>query len=171
VVVARSMKPAQDPTPTSPVAAPSVETKIAPVDTPEPVATQTAAPAATEAPTATAEEPQKVHHETPEHASTGTKAPTAPTASAPAGGGGCGGCVSAARSGNYSAAAAAYRGCSDAAQKAECVGLLRGKMPAAAKTAAFNGQCGQAKSIAAAGQAMGIASPDFTAALNACKGK
>jgi len=44
-------------------------------------------------------------------------------------------------------------------------------MPAAAKAAAFNSQCGQAKSIVSSGQSMGIQHPDFKAALDACKGK
>jgi hypothetical protein len=44
-------------------------------------------------------------------------------------------------------------------------------MPAAAKAAAFNGQCAQAKSIVASGQSMGINHPDFKAAQDTCKGK
>jgi hypothetical protein len=38
---------------------------------------------------------------------------------------------------------------------------VRGAAPAAAKAAAFNGQCGQAKAIAAGAQAMGAPAKAF----------
>jgi eukaryotic-like serine/threonine-protein kinase len=174
IVAARAMKPAQTDTPPTPVATPSTPATIAPIDTPEPVTpppTGQAAATETAAPTAAEEPPRPTHTGT----ATGTGSKTQPAASgsaAPAGGGGgCAGCISAAKAGNYGAAAAAYKSCNDAAQKTECTGFLRSKAPGAARTAAFNNECAKAKSIVAAGQSMGIASPDFQTALSTCKGK
>jgi serine/threonine-protein kinase len=173
IVAARSMKPAQEETPPGPTAAPSAPATIAPIETAEPTAPPvTAEPETTEtAPQPSAEGP-KAKPQTGTGSGTGTKPqPSATPSAAPPAPGGCAGCLSAASAGNYSAAASAYKGCSDAAQKTQCVGMLRGRMPAAAKVAAFNGDCPKAKSIVASGQSMGIQHPDFNAALNACKGK
>jgi serine/threonine-protein kinase len=175
IVTARSMKPAQEETPPTATAAPTTPTTVAPIETAEPVVTATAEPATTDtaAPTASSGA-QKPQQQRPTGTGTGTGTKPQPSASAappPPGPGGCAGCISAASSGNYGAASAAYKTCTDAAQKAQCVGILRGRMPSAAKAAAFNGQCPQAKSIVSAGQGMGINHPDFKAALDACKGK
>jgi serine/threonine-protein kinase len=85
------------------------------------------------------------------------------------GGNACAACISAASAGNFGSAAASYNACSDPGQKASCGGIIKGRAPAAAQAAAFNGNCGQAHTIASAGQAAGLPAKAFAAALKACK--
>jgi serine/threonine-protein kinase len=179
IVAARSMKPTQADTPPTTVATPTTPATVAPVETTEPTtAPATGQPAVPEtaAPVATGEPQKPTHTATGAGTGTGSKTQTQPAASASsaassAGGGGCAGCISAARAGNFGAAAAAFKGCTDPGQKAECTGLMRGKAPGAAQAAAFNGDCPKAKSIMAAAQALGVPAGAFQAASNACKGK
>ena len=83
----------------------------------------------------------------------------------------CDACISAASGGNIGGAAAAYNRCPDAAKKSQCSGAAKTRAPAAAKTAARNGNCAQAKGIIAAAKAMGAGSPGLDGALagTSCK--
>jgi hypothetical protein len=67
-----------------------------------------------------------------------------------------------------SGAAANYRNCNDAGQKAQCSAAARNQAPGAAKTAAFNGNCSQAKAIVAAATAMGASSVALNNAVKTC---
>ncbi len=115
----------------------------------EPDPTATAQPTATSKPTATAQP-------------TATSKPTA-TANTAA----CDQCIASA--GNPVAAANYYRSCTDAAKKAACSARVRSSAPAAAKAAAFNGNCAQAKGIAAAANSMGAGSGALNSAISTCK--
>jgi hypothetical protein len=83
----------------------------------------------------------------------------------------CDACLSAASGGNIGGAAAAYNRCSDAGKKAQCSQAARNKAPSAARAAALNGKCAQAKGTIAAARAMGADSPALNGALNgsSCK--
>lgn len=95
-----------------------------------------------------------------------TPDPTPPTTPAATGGNdSCAKCVAAANSGNIPGAQAAYSKCSDAGQKAACVGAVRRSAGRAAKSAAMNQQCPTAKAIIAAANAMGAGSPVINNAL------
>ncbi|MBX3185179.1 MAG: protein kinase [Polyangiaceae bacterium] len=78
----------------------------------------------------------------------------------------CDQCISAA--GNPTAAAGLYRSCTDAAKKAQCQSRVRSSAPGAAKAAAFNGNCGQAKAIHAAATGMGAGSAALNSAISSC---
>jgi serine/threonine-protein kinase len=137
--------PTTDPTAT---AAPTADTGIAGgAPTAKPTATATAKPTATATPTPTG----------------GTKPP--------AGGDACDACIAAARSGSITSAAGKANSCSDATKKAQCVALVKASAPDAAKSAAFNGNCSQAKAIAAAAKAMGAGTAKLDKALGStsCK--
>lgn len=99
---------------------------------------------------------------TPASTSTNDNAPT----SAPSAADTCDLCMGAARSGNVPAAASAYRSCSDAAKKARCANQVKRSAPAAAKRAAFNGQCPAAQAIVRGARAMGAGSPALDSALS-----
>ncbi|MEB2310311.1 MAG: serine/threonine-protein kinase [Sorangiineae bacterium] len=166
IVFTRGSKPDEDVPLTSPFGSNSAgTTTITPqVDTttpPEPTATAT--PPATDAgATTVVVKPQP----------TVTKPPATATATSkpPAGGAAaCAQCVSAARGGNIAGAAASYRNCSDAGQKAACVSAARSQAPAAARAAALNGNCAQAKAIAAAANGMGAGSGALNSAVASCK--
>ena len=83
----------------------------------------------------------------------------------------CDACISAASGGNIGGASAAYSKCTDGAKKAQCSQIARGKAPGAAKSAALNGKCAQAKGTIAAAKAMGADSPALNNALagSSCK--
>jgi eukaryotic-like serine/threonine-protein kinase len=92
--------------------------------------------------------------------------PTTPaTPPAAAGGDGCAQCIAAANAGNISGAQAAYGKCSDAAQKAACAQVVKGRARTAARAAAMNQQCPTAKAIIAAATAMGAGGPALNGAL------
>jgi serine/threonine-protein kinase len=99
--------------------------------------------------------------------STGTPKPPPPPNPAAA----CDACISAASSGNASAAAANFSRCTDAAKKAQCTQAARNNAPRAAKNAALNGNCALAKAIIAGAQGMGAASGALNSALagSSCK--
>jgi eukaryotic-like serine/threonine-protein kinase len=68
----------------------------------------------------------------------------------------CDACKAAAASGNASGVNASIGRCSDAAKQAECRSTLSRTAVGAVKTAALNGQCDRAKSLAAAAEAAGV---------------
>ncbi len=94
-------------------------------------------------------------------ASTGTTKSSTPAPAANA----CDACIAAASSGNISGAAADFARCTDAAKKAQCSQTARNNAPAAVKSAALNGNCGQAKAILAAAQSIGAASGKLGSSL------
>jgi hypothetical protein len=63
------------------------------------------------------------------------------------------------------------RSCTDDAKKQACTAQIRRAAPSAAKHAALNGNCGQAKAIVAAAQSVGVPGGALTAALanTSCK--
>jgi predicted Ser/Thr protein kinase len=171
VVVVRSMKPADEPE--GPLANPfessepiSVTSELpdAAAQAADSSAAGTAAAAdATSAPTSTSTSPAATSTSTtpqPRPTSTSTSPP-------PSSGGGnaCDACISAARGGNITGALASYRRCNDAGKKATCSDRARTRAAAAAKTAARNGQCPQAKAIITAAKAMGAGSGRLDGAL------
>jgi serine/threonine-protein kinase len=82
------------------------------------------------------------------------------TTTPPAGGGeACQACTAAARSGDIQGSLTKYRACNDSAGQAACSRAARSPAAAAARTAALNGQCPQAKAIQAAANQMGAGSP------------
>ncbi len=142
-----------------PVGATSAAT-VAPVEPTAPTATQAAA-----TDTATVEPPPPPTPPTTKPPST----PKPPTTTPPPSGAACTACLSAASSGNIIGAATNYAKCTDAGQKASCSSVVRSKAAPAAKAAALNGNCSQAKAIAAAAQGMGAGSPALSSALSTCK--
>jgi serine/threonine-protein kinase len=91
-----------------------------------------------------------------------TTAPSTTTGTGTTANAACSQCATAAKNGNISSAAAAYQNCNDATAKSQCAALVRGAAPNIIKTAAFNGQCAEAKALIAAAQAMGANSPALT---------
>jgi hypothetical protein len=89
----------------------------------------------------------------PTSTGTGTKPPVSNTAA-------CDQCISLAQSGAIQAAAGAYHKCSDAGKKAQCSMRARRSAQGAVNSAALNGNCAQAKAIAAAAAGMGAGSPN-----------
>jgi serine/threonine-protein kinase len=175
IVVARGMKPSEtDQALANPFSSSSSgATTIAPqVDS----AGETATTQATgTAPEDTSTAPQPTHTTTQAHTAapthpTATSKPTA-TAKPPAAGGAqaCAACIAAAQGGNISGAAANYSRCNNASAKQRCAAFARAKAPAAARAAAFNGRCPQAKAIAGAARAMGAGSGALNAAVKTCK--
>jgi hypothetical protein len=83
----------------------------------------------------------------------------------------CDACIADASGGNISGAAANFSRCTDAAKKAECAQAAKRNAPRAAKSAALNGNCAQAKAIIAAAQALGATSGALLSGLNgsSCK--
>jgi tRNA A-37 threonylcarbamoyl transferase component Bud32 len=81
----------------------------------------------------------------------------------------CARCLSAAASRNFGAASSAYGSCTDAAQKAKCGDIIKSGTPEAAKSAAFNGNCAQAKAAMAAGQSLGAPARLFADVIKTCK--
>ncbi len=156
----------------------SVKPDVSPEDTATQPSTPTAPTDTAPADTAAPSKPS-----TPSKPTTGTggtkPAPSAsvpPAASSappatttpPASGGTCDACVSAVKSGNLQGAAAAYSSCSAAGQTA-CKAEARRAAPGLVSAAAKGGNCGQAKALAAAAQAMGASSKRVTDALASCK--
>jgi eukaryotic-like serine/threonine-protein kinase len=92
--------------------------------------------------------------------------PVAPPATpAAAGDASCAKCVASANAGDIAGAQAAFGKCSDAGQKAACTSAVKRTARNAAKTAAMNQQCAQAKAIIAAASAMGVGGPAVSSAL------
>jgi serine/threonine-protein kinase len=156
----------------------AVKPDVAPEDTAAAPTTPTAAPVDT-APANTAAPSKPSTPSKPATGGTtgGTKptpsasappaASSAPTTTPPAGGS-CDACVNAVKAGNLQGAAAAYSSCSATGQAA-CKAEARRAAPGLVSSAAKGGQCGQAKAIAAAAQAMGASSKRVTDALASCK--
>jgi len=88
------------------------------------------------------------------------------TSPPPSSGAACDACISAARSGNVVGASAKYSQCDDGAKKARCSQVVRSKAIGAARTAALNGRCTEAKAIIAAAKRMGAGSGPLDGALN-----
>jgi serine/threonine-protein kinase len=85
--------------------------------------------------------------------------PQRPSTGAPVSGSkACDQCIAAARGGNIPGAAAHYRRCNDAAKKSQCAAHAKTQAPRAARTAALNGSCSQARAIVAAASAIGAGS-------------
>jgi eukaryotic-like serine/threonine-protein kinase len=119
-----------------------------PVDTtPAPIDTGTVAATGGTAATPTPADTSK--------AATGGSKPAGGT-TAPPKGDPCDACKAAAASGNASGVNASIGRCSDAAKQAECRSTLSRTAVGAVKTAALNGQCDRAKSLAAAADAAGV---------------
>jgi serine/threonine protein kinase len=83
----------------------------------------------------------------------------------------CDACLAAAQGGNIGGASAAYAKCTDPAKKSACSAHAKARAPAAAKAAAMNGNCAQAKGIQNAASAMGAGSGALSGALNGTKCK
>jgi hypothetical protein len=129
------------------------------VETAEPVAT--AVPVPTNPPAEVPATPAR----TATRPATGSTTPSKPAPAKDP----CAACLSAAGSGNYGAAGSAYAACTDAGQKARCGALIHGGASEAAKSAALNGNCAQAKSIMAAGMSAGVPSRAFGEVTKNCK--
>jgi serine/threonine-protein kinase len=175
VVGVRSMKPSADDNPPPQQAAPPAVTVSAqPIDTSQ-TATATAeapTPVAANAPSHPEHEASYTEHEATHTTSTHTTGSTKPPATAeakPPSGNPCAACIAAAGSGNLVSAASAYRSCTDAAEKAQCSGMVRSRAESAVQTAAFNGNCAQAKALAAAAESMGVPSGGLKASLAKAK--
>jgi predicted Ser/Thr protein kinase len=176
VVLIVTLKPEDEPDEplANPFASETAEAKVAPlVESPTPSPTDAA-----ELPTATSTAATKPP---PKATASATSAPTAtrppstatppptstsPPSSQPSGKQACKACIQAARSGNTPAASGHYQRCDDASMKAQCSSQAKRQAPQAAKTAAFNGNCGQARAIISSANAMGAGSPRLDAALN-----
>jgi serine/threonine-protein kinase len=171
VLAARSLKPTEDQPPlgvaTSTTPAPSSgPVTIAPVETAPPPATVATPGTSTEVSPGQATAPA-----TATKASASTSTGPAGSAKPAAGGGGCDACAQQASRENIPGAVASLRSCSDDAKKQACTALIRRSAPSAAKHAALNGNCGQAKAIVAAAQSVGAPAGPLTAALanSSCK--
>jgi hypothetical protein len=162
VVAATQLKPDDDEDQplTNPFGSSSGQTTIAPqVDTGT-------------APTGSTETPAAEDGGKPTPTATATRTSTAPTATATSTANAaqaCDQCNTAARSGAIQAAAAAYRRCNDALKKANCSAQASRSAPGAARTAALNGNCAQAKGIIGAANAMGAGSGGLNNALRGTK--
>jgi hypothetical protein len=97
-----------------------------------------------------------------------TPTPTAPDP-APSGGDACTACIKAARGGNVAGAAKHYQACTVPTLQRKCADAARTAAPSAAQSAALNGNCKQAASIAAAAAAMGASTPKLEEAVRKCK--
>jgi serine/threonine-protein kinase len=158
VVAARSMKPEPEDQPlANPFTSASGVATIAPVEPDQPPAADSAAPEASAAPADTADKKPVQPRPTSEK--------PAPKTSAQA----CDACISAASSGNIAAAAGNFARCTDPAKKADCRSKAKISAPNAARTAAFNGNCNQAKAIVRGAEAMGASSGPLTSAVATCK--
>ncbi len=126
-------------------------------------------------PTETGAVPTVATGKTPTTPSTSTKppatTPATPTSTPVSGTAACDACIAAANAGNVSGAASNFARCSDATKKAQCSQAARNKAPSAARSNALNGNCGAAKAVISAAQAIGAASPALASALNgsSCK--
>jgi len=160
VVVLRTMKPADEPEvplgspfeSAEPIAVTSELSDAAAQAADSAAETATAAADAKTAPTSTSTSPA------PTATSTTRPQPTATSTTPPPSSGGadaCDACISAARGGNITGALASYRRCNDAGKKATCSERAASRAPNAAKVAARNGNCSQARAIVAAANAMG----------------
>jgi eukaryotic-like serine/threonine-protein kinase len=163
VVAAKQLKPDNtDLTLTNPLTEAGGETNIAP-ELGDGSAMGQASPDAA-APEETAEKPDAAPKPTATVAKTSTTAqPVASTEKA------CDNCISAAQSGNILGASANYAKCADASKKSLCSLRAKQQAPSAARTAALNGNCKQAKAIQGAAQAMGAGSPGLSSALSGTK--
>jgi serine/threonine-protein kinase len=168
VVAARSMKEPDDKLPpvaentsaTATTPTGNGVTAIAPLETapPQPAVS---APPPDEKPSTTTTTPSTP---TAPKSNTGSTQTTPATPKPPAGGN-CDACASLASSENIQGALAAMNSCSDAAKKSACSTAIRRAAPNAAKHAALNGNCSQAKGIIAAAQAAGLSGGLLTSAL------
>jgi serine/threonine-protein kinase len=103
---------------------------------------------------------------------TGGSPSTTPTTTAdpaPTGGDACAACIKAVRGGNIGGAAKHYQACTVPTLQKKCADVARTSAPSAAQAAALNGNCKQAKAIAAAATAMGAGTPKLEQALAKCK--
>ncbi len=171
VVAARSMKPAEEETLTNPfssaassgttVVGPTLEDPVASADPPSGSAGASAT-AGSGSPASTATKTPSASTGTTATGTASTATPTRPTSTAtssgPSGAAACDACIAAARGGNIQGAAANFGRCSDAAKKSQCQRFAGTMAPGAVQTAVLNGNCAQAKSIAAAASAMGAGS-------------
>jgi serine/threonine-protein kinase len=165
VIAARSMSKDEGPTTLDlGTTTPATTGSAAPADTfgplvPTPSAEPTTAATADTGVAGSAATAKPTATPTAKPTATSTAAPTATGGTKPpAGGDACDACISAAQSGSITTAAARANSCSDAGKKAQCVAAVRNAAPAAAVAAAFNGNCSQAKAIAAGAKAMGAGS-------------
>ena len=131
----------------------------------------TIAPAVDQTPSAAASETAKVVDTPPTPVTvtrrTTTSSTGGKTATVATGADACTQCASLAAS-NIPAAAAAYRNCTDPAQKQRCAMMVRSLACDAARRAAFNGNCPQAQAIAAAARQVG-GNADACAKSGSCK--
>jgi serine/threonine-protein kinase len=173
VVGVRSMKPAADEGPPPQAAAPpavTVSAQPVPVDTTSQTATAAVEPTPEKTPAHEEHETSTVHAISHSNTSTAHEAkPTATPEAKPPSGNPCAACIAAAGSGNLVSAASAYRSCTDAAQKSQCAGMARSRAESAVQTAAFNGNCAQAKAMAAAAESMGVPAGGMKASLARAK--
>jgi eukaryotic-like serine/threonine-protein kinase len=128
------------------------------------VPTATATPTvATTTPTAERVPPVEASKQ-PSSSKPATPAPASPAQA-------CDACIAAASSGNISGAAANFSRCSDPVKKTQCTQAAKRNAPSAARSAALNGNCAQAKAIIAAAQGLGAASGALLSGLtgSSCK--
>jgi eukaryotic-like serine/threonine-protein kinase len=120
--------------------------------------------AATSAPTAERVAPVETSKQPTSSTKPSTPVPASPTQA-------CDACIAAASAGNISGAAVNFSRCTDAAKKAQCTQAAKRNAPGAAKSAALNGNCQQAKAIIAAAQALGATSGALSSGLagSSCK--
>jgi len=172
VVAARSLKSGDDDKP-PPIAEnpPAASTATTPTNS----GTTSIAPLETAPPTTVASVPPPVAeidrtNKTQTGGTTGPKTTTGGTTTTPPkppAGGNCDACAGLAAAENIPGAVAAFNSCTDATKKQACSASIRRAAPNAAKHAALNGNCGQAKAIIAAASAAGAAGG---ALQNALKG-
>lgn len=81
----------------------------------------------------------------------------------------CETCLEAASKGDVVGAAGAARGCVDEATRRQCVASVKKSAPGAAKTLAFNDQCGAARAVLAAAEGMGAGSSSLKRAVSSCR--
>jgi eukaryotic-like serine/threonine-protein kinase len=81
----------------------------------------------------------------------------------------CQTCINDARNGNIAGAAANYGRCNDGSSKSRCMIFARARAPAAARSAAMQQHCAQARAIAAAAERMGAGTPRLQNAVNGCR--
>jgi serine/threonine-protein kinase len=157
---------ANPPTPTEPTAAPSNPTTAVKTAEPHRPSTPAGTGGASGKPPATGGSGGKP-------AATGGAPSTTPTQTppdpAPSGGDACTACIKAARGGNVAGAAKHYQACTVPTLQRKCADAARTAAPSAAQSAALNGNCKQAASIAAAAAAMGASTPKLEEAVRKCK--
>jgi serine/threonine-protein kinase len=167
IVLAASMKPEPEEALINPLTSSSAVATIAPqVDVPPetPVASTPSADAGVdERSPATTQKPKPKPLPTPRV----DPKPDPKPAPGPTGSAACEACIAAAQSGSLQAAAGHFNRCDDASKKQRCRALSVSKAPGLVRAAAFNGNCAQAKALAAAARAMG--GGDLSSSMGSCK--